>query len=132
MTNRRIRCDTRTMRTGRCMLDEERTLKIDKDCFVDPDWIQDYVRMTIATCRLKRVRVVRICMSRSRRKGFHFYIDIAPPVEAELGNRLQWLLGDDCRRVDRNRARIRSGLDEWNKLFETARSRFRTIYRSRR
>lgn len=117
------------MKKRKPALDKESTLKIDKDCFVDQDWIRDYVRMAIATCRLKGIEVMRIQMTRTR-KGFHFYIDIDPPVEAELSNRLQWLLGDDCGRVDRNRVRIRSGLNGWNKLFETTGRRPRTIYSS--
>jgi hypothetical protein len=117
------------MRKCKPALHKESTLKIDKDCFVDEDWMQDYVRMAILTCRLKGVRVARIQKSLTR-KGFHFYIDINPWVEAELANRLQFLLGDDCGRVDRNRARIRSGLQGWNKLFERPNARLRTICRS--
>jgi len=118
-----------TMKDRRLSLGKERTLKIDKDCFVDKDWIEDYVHLAIVTCRLKGVRLLRIQKSRTR-KGFHFYLDIAPPVEAELANQLQWLLGDDCGRVDRNRARIRSGLQGWNKLFERPNARLRAICRS--
>ena len=55
--------------------------------------------------------------ARRRRKGFHLWIEITPAIDSELANRLQWLLGDDCQRVDFNRARIRSGLNEWNKLY---------------
>jgi len=109
-------------------LNKESTLKIDKDCFVDDDWIRDYVRMAILICRLKGVRVVRMRKSLTG-KGFHMCITIAPTVKAELANRLQFLLGDDCGRVDRNRARIRSGLKEWNKLFERPNARLVTIYR---
>ena len=50
-------------------------------------------------------------------------------TDADLANQLQWLLGDDCQRVDFNRARIDSGLDEWSKLFEVPYVRLRTIYR---
>jgi len=116
------------MKNRRLTLDKERTLKIDKDCFVDEDWIQEYVRMAIMTCRLKGVEVLRIRKSRTR-KGFHLYLDIAPPVEAELANQLQWLLGDHCGKVDRNRARIRSGLQRWNKLFERPSAGLRAVYR---
>jgi len=115
------------MRKRKPALDKESNLKIDKDCFVDQDWIRDYVRMVIATCLLKGIKVMRIQTSRTR-KGFHFYIEVDPPVEAELANRLQFLLGDDCARVDRNRARIRSGLRRWNKLFEEAGTKLRTVY----
>jgi len=117
------------MRKRKPALDKESTLKIDKDCFVDQDWIRDYVRMAIATCLLKGIEVMRIQMSRTR-KGFHFYIEVDPPVEAELANRMQWLSGDDCGRVDRNRARIRSGLKGWNKLFERPNARLITTYRA--
>jgi len=71
-------------------------------------------------------------MSRSRRKGLHFYIHVTPPVEADLANRLQWVLGDDCQRVDYNRARIESGLNEWNKLFEEVGIRLVRIYANHR
>jgi len=117
------------MRRRKPVLVKESTLKIDKDCFVDEDWIQNYVRMAILTCRLKGVRVLQIQKSCTR-KGFHFYIIITPAVKAELANRLQFLLGDDCGRIDRNRARIRSGLQGWNILFERPNARPRTIYRS--
>lgn len=103
-------------------------LKIDKDCWVEPDWIDDYVGLVKATCRKYRVTVISIRMSRSRRKGIHFYIEIAPPIDAKTANRLQWLLGDDSSRVDFNRARIDSGLNEWNKLFEEPGRRLRRIY----
>jgi hypothetical protein len=103
-------------------------LKIDKDCHVDQSWIQDYVRVVRSVCRMKRVRVAFVEMGRSK-KGLHFYIGIQPRVSSELANRLQWLLGDDCRRVDYNRARIRSRYPDWNKLFERIGQRFVTLYR---
>jgi hypothetical protein len=68
-------------------------------------------------------------MCPSAHKGQHFYIRITPPVQATLANRLHYLLGDDCQRVDFNRARIESGLDEWSKLFERPNVRLRIIYR---
>jgi hypothetical protein len=67
-------------------------------------------------------------MCNSHSKGLHFYIDVTPAIEAEVANKLQFLLGDDCRRVDFNRARIHSGLNEWNKLFERAGARVMKIY----
>jgi len=105
------------------------TLKIDKDCFVDTKWVSEYVRLIIDTCRLYQLEVVSIKMCRSERKGLHFYIQISPSVEPRIANRLQWLLGDDCLRVDYNRARINSGLRDWNKLFEVVGRRLRTVYR---
>jgi len=105
-------------------------LKIDKDCFVDQDWIDDYIHgIIIPTCRAFGTSVNSIKMCPSKRKGLHFYISITPPVEASLANKLQWLLGDDTLRVDFNRARIESGLVEWNKLFEVSGRRLKTIYR---
>jgi hypothetical protein len=106
-------------------------LKIDKDCHVEDEWLSDYTRLVITTCQQHGVNVKRIKMCRSQRKGLHFYVDIEPSIEAELANELQWLLGDDCLRVDFNRARVQSKLDEWNKLFEVPNVRFRTIYRAK-
>jgi hypothetical protein len=106
------------------------TLKIDKDCFVDRDWIENYIHVVlIPVCRSFEVTVNSIRMCNSRRRGLHFYIEISPPIDDDSANRLQWLLGDDSRRVDFNRARIESELDEWNKLFEVPGRRLRTIYR---
>jgi len=110
-------------------VDKISVLKIDKDCFIDLNWLQDYMRLIVRTCQVHGVTVVSVRMCRSRQKGFHLYIEITPAVEPELANRLQWLLGDDCQRVDFNRARIGSGLNEWNKLFEEPGKRLRTIYK---
>jgi hypothetical protein len=104
-------------------------LKVDKDCHADQSWIRDYVRVVMSVCRMKRVKVAFVEMSRSE-KGLHFYIGIIRSrVGSEFANRLQWLLGDDCRRVDYNRARIRSHYPDWNKLFERIGQRFVTLYR---
>ena len=107
-------------------------LKIDKDCFVDEEWIKDYVQLILSTCRKFGVTVLSVKMCESRRKGVHFYIKISRRIEANLANRLQWLMGDDCLRVDVNRARIGSGCPEWNKLFERIGARLTTIYRAKR
>ena len=106
-------------------------LKVDKDCHVDKHWISDFIRLAVTVCQWHRLRVLSIMMSRSRRKGLHFYIHVAPPVDADLANRLQWILGDDCQRVDCNRARIESGLKEWNKLFEEVGRLLMRIYDGR-
>ena len=103
-------------------------LKIDKDAFVEKQWIKDYVHLVLSVCRKFGRTVLTIKKCRSRNKGEHFYIKIRPPVSAALANRLQWLLGDDAQRVSFNRARIRSRLKEWNKLFENVGRRLRTIY----
>jgi len=107
-------------------------LKIDKDCFVDDAWEADYVQQILSTCQRKGVTVLSIRRCDSRRKGVHYYVRIKPPVCPDLANELQWLLGDDCLRVDVNRARIGSGCQEWNKLFERVGTRLRTIYGAER
>ena len=109
-------------------LDKTSLLKIDKDCFVDKSWIEGYVRAAIQICSNYGLTVVHMKMCRSRRKGLHFYITVTPTVDADQENYLQWLLGDDCQRVDFNRARIESGLTEWNKLFEAPETLLMTIY----
>lgn len=102
-------------------------LKVDKDCNVDPDLNREYVHAVIETCREHGVTVLWIKVTRTAH-GRHFYIGVDPPVEAHKENRLQYLLGDDSKRFDFNRARIRSGLAEWNKLFERIRAPLTTIY----
>jgi hypothetical protein len=47
-----------------------------------------------------------------------------------MANKLQYLLGDDSKRVGFNMARIESGLVEWSKLFERANCRMTTLYRA--
>ena len=126
---------TRTTKTGRkkkvhgkqplSLVDQ---LKIDKDIHVDRTWIRDYVRVIKEICKLNHVRVTSIQMCRSTRKGHHYYINIQPPLPADSANRIQWLLGDDCLRVDYNRARIQSRFNDWNKLFEDAGRYYTTLY----
>jgi hypothetical protein len=111
-------------------LDRIRVLKIDKDCFPDSKWVREYVRWAVSICRYYGATVIRIRACESRRKGVHYYIEITPPITAEVANMLQYLLGDDCERADHNRARIDRGLNEWNKLFERVGSVLRTIYRN--
>jgi hypothetical protein len=106
------------------------TLKIDKDCVVDKQLIQDYLRLILNVCKGFKVKVNRVRTCPSARKGQHFYIDIKPPITAGLANRIHYLLGDDCQRVAFNQARIESGLAEWSKLFERTNVRLRTLYRS--
>jgi len=121
---------TTQMKSGRAgvRVNKVDVLKINKDCHVDQSWIQDYVRAITSICQMKRVKVTSVEMGRSK-KGLHFYIGIQPRVSGEFANQLQWLLGDDCRRVDYNRARIRSHYPDWNKLFERIGQRFVTLYR---
>jgi hypothetical protein len=110
-------------------LPKESVLKVDKDCFVDPKLNRDYVRTVIDICS-KRGIWVQWIKSTLTRHGRHFYIKIDPPVKALMTNDLQYLLGDDPRRVAFNKARIKSGLPEWNKLFERIGAVLRTIYRN--
>ena len=110
-------------------LSKTSVLKIDKDCFVDPELNLEYVRTILQTCRKYEVEVFWVKSSKSRH-GMHFYIKIKPALEPHVANNLQYLLGDDAKRVAFNRARIESGSDEWNKLFERANARATTVYRN--
>lgn len=105
-------------------------LKVDQDCFVDQEWLDDFVVHAKIICRYFGVSVKTIRMCESKRRGLHFYITIDPPLEATLANKLQWLFGDDALRVDFNRARIDASFIEWNKLFEEPGTRLTTIYRA--
>ena len=73
-------------------------LKIDKDCIVDKLWIEDYVGLILSLCKKRGVRVLSIRKCLSKRKGLHLYVTITPPVDSNLANLMQWLLGDDCKR----------------------------------
>jgi hypothetical protein len=71
---------------------------------------------------------VKYCLS--ERKDLHFYIKIESAINALLLLKLQFLLGDDAQRVSLNRARVRAGFKDWNKLFEKEGTKLRTLYRS--
>jgi hypothetical protein len=104
-------------------------LKIDKDCHVSRDWIKDYVRLVlIPVCKAYRVKVLSVQIRRSLSKGFHVYVLIDPPVDADLAIRLQFLAGDDALRVRLCRLRAKAGYPEWNKLWWHSRRRLRTVY----
>jgi hypothetical protein len=104
-------------------------LKIDKDCVVGRDLLQDWVRLVvIPACRAYGVTVISVATCPSQRKGFHVYATITHPVRAESAWHLQFLLGDDCKRVSLNRARWRAGFSDWNKLFEGISPKLRTVY----
>jgi hypothetical protein len=109
-------------------LPEVSLLKLDKDCYVEKSWINDWIRLAaLPICSNFGTRVDCVRMTKTR-KGIHFYVAIGRPVRAELANRIQWLLGDDCRRVDFNRARIRVCYPRWNKLFEEENVSVATVY----
>ena len=117
-----------TRRTTNVTLPKVSVLKVDKDCYVTRGWITDWARLVVVpVCGRFGVKVEEIHKTNSR-KGVHFYIRISPSVHAELANRLQWLLGDDCRRVDFNRARIEVRYAAWNELFEREKPTFSLIY----
>lgn len=111
----------------RTTLPQTNTLKIDKDCFVNSRLNMEYVRTVLHTCRKYGVTIQWIRYSKSRH-GMHFYIRIKPSLSPKIANNLQYLLGDDAKRVEFNRARIESGLAEWNKLFEKPNVKLNTIY----
>jgi hypothetical protein len=108
-------------------LPKERVLKVDKDCHVDSELENEYIQDALAILSRRRIRVLKIEATRTYH-GRHYYFHLAEPVDAQTANRLQYLLGDDSRRVDFNRARINSRLVGWNKLFETIGRKLRTIY----
>ena len=107
---------------------KEDLLKIDKDCFVEADLEREYAQTVVDTCRKHGIKVVWI-KSTQTQHGTHFYIKTNPPVDALTANNLQYLLGDDSKRVAFNKARVKSGLPGWNKLIERPNVRLRTIYR---
>jgi len=115
------------------LLKKQDLLEIDKDCMVPRKWLLDYVyKIVLPTCTLYGLTVLWVKYCPSERKGLHIYIKINPGVSAVLALELQYLLGDDGQRVSLNRARMRAGFDDWNKLFEPPGRRLRTLYTSQR
>lgn len=95
-----------------------RLLMIDLDLVVDERWLKHYrckVRLVLESYGL---RATAIRTTPSRNKGYHVRVYLDRAVPAETANMLQWLLLDDHGRVDFNRARIKIGFNEWDKLFE--------------
>jgi hypothetical protein len=117
------------MGRGGASLPRESVLKIDKDCHVDSGLEQEYVQHVKEILGSWSFAVKEIKATRTHH-GRHYYIWIDPPADAYLANRLQYLLGDDSKRVDFNQARIDSGLQEWNKLFEAVGRKMRTVHSS--
>ncbi len=107
----------------------ESVLKIDKDLHAEREWIDAYVHLVVEVCNWYDVTVESIAMCPSRMKGIHFYISLTQPVPPKTALLFMWLLGDDCRRLDFNRARVETALLEWNKLFEGPSTRLRTLYK---
>ena len=108
-------------------MDKISTLKVDKDCHVEKSLEEEWTQQTIAILLRHHVRVRWIKATRTR-KGPHYYIRIDPSVDADTANRLQYLLGDDAKRVALNQARINSRLNDWNLLFEKSDARRRLLY----
>lgn len=102
---------------------DTRLLMLDKDCVVDPSWLRRYRELIKLVLDHYGLRATAIRITPSRHKGSHVRIYLATLVSAEKANMLHWLLGDDCARVDFNRARIDAGFDEWSKLFEAPKGR---------
>ncbi len=114
-------------RNGNAELPKESLLKIDKDCHASSSLNGEYVQTIMDTCRKHTVKVLWVKSTRTNH-GRHFYIKIEPSIGAEATNDLQYLLGDDAKRYAFNEARIKSGLQGWNKLFERPGAKLRTAY----
>jgi hypothetical protein len=106
-------------------------LKIDKDCYIDPDLNREYLQTIIANCRKKRRKVLWIKQSETPH-GRHYEVRVHPPMQAHAANNLQLLCGDDAKRYAFNRARIKSKLVGWNKLWWHPHSALRTVYPAKR
>jgi hypothetical protein len=123
------RREARGQRRDRCStIPRVRTLKIDKDCQVPREWERNYTRLILTVASWFNIEVNSIKTCRSINSSMHYYVDINPPLDAHLANRLQFLAGDDSIRVAYNQARINSGLAEFNKLFERPMVNLRTLY----
>jgi hypothetical protein len=103
-------------------------LKIDKDCHIDSALEQEYIHDALAILSRRGIKVLKIEATRTYH-GRHYYFHLTEAIDACTANRVQYLLGDDPKRVDYNQARINSRLVGWNKLFEAVGRKMRTLYR---
>jgi hypothetical protein len=110
-------------------LPRESVLKVDKDCHIDSALEQSYIQDSLAILSRHGITVLKIEATRTYH-GRHYYFYLAEPIDASTANSLQYLLGDDSKRVDYNRARINSELTGWNKLFETVGRKTVTLYQN--
>jgi hypothetical protein len=97
-------------------------LKIDLDLLVNESWLQHYRRNVRLILKSYGLRAGAVKITPSRRKGYHVRIYLDKAIPAVIANMFQWFLLDDHARVDFNRARIQAGFDEWDKLFERAKT----------
>lgn len=89
-------------------------LKIDCDWLPPADWLLDYLDL------IKRVvpnYKIALAKKSIGGRGYHFIIDMKEPVSDMEACRLQFLLGDDRTRCRLNFARIKAGIEGWNKLW---------------
>lgn len=104
-------------------------LKLDCDCWVSKRLLDDWVRfVAIPVCQAHGFPILTIQLAPSEHKGFHFLVTLEGDPTSEVANALQFLLGDDRKRYSSNRARIRAGLKEWNRLWEPPHQKWQTIY----
>jgi len=97
---------------------------LDKDVVVGRSWWKEYRKMIKLVLGSYGLTPTSIRITPSRRKGSHIRIYLNKSVSAVTANKLHLLLGDDCTRVDFNRARIEAGFAEWSKLYEAPRRAF--------
>ena len=108
----------------------ESVIQVDKDCHPSKRLEGFWVVATVDTFKNLGVTVEKIQRTRTT-NGNHYYISITPEVHARVANQLQFLAGDDARRVGFNEARLCAGLQKfvsWNLLFEPVGKRRVTIY----
>lgn len=108
-------------------------LKIDKDLMIDEDWLEHWIKLVIRPVAKRfGARVRRVQVHDSLHKGFHTIVTLDRLLPPNVENELQFLMGDDSVRVSLNRARIASGLQEWNKLWAEPDWHFETVYKTKR
>ena len=92
-------------------------LKIDLDWLPPYEWLLSY-RDMIITILDPFVIVSKIEYKLSPgEKGYHVIIDLGEEINDMMALKLQFLLGDDRTRCRLNFARIKGGVEGWNKLW---------------
>jgi len=102
-------------------------LKVDKDHHPSVELERRYIQTVLLILASQGLAVLWIKRTITQH-GRHYYIQLADTLTDQATNDLQYLLGDDAKRVAWNQQRINSHLPEWNKLFEDIGRRLTVLY----
>jgi hypothetical protein len=98
-------------------------LKLDIDFKPPNKWMKLWREERAFMLHALGYHIKNVLVVPSSKRGIHVYIRLLEEVPPQTLNMLQWLCGDDPSRVEINRWRIKTGIENWNVLF------YKVIYR---